>query len=129
MVRRPAGWFAPPRAPSIRRCCYSSATCRPTATFNCGTATPSRCSHPWRGADMGLTDAERARYEWQLWVPDFGERGQEKLKAASVLVSRVGGVGGAVAQQLAVAGVGRLLLAHWGDLRANDLNRQILMSE
>jgi molybdopterin-synthase adenylyltransferase len=75
-----------------------------------------------------LTDAERALYEWQLGVPDFGEAGQLRLKGASVLVSRIGGVGGVVAQQLAVAGIGRLLLAHGGELRANDMNRQVLMS-
>src|SRR5436305_7763313 len=75
-----------------------------------------------------LTDAERALYEWQLSVSEFGEAGQEKLKAASVLISRVGGVGGAVAQQLAAAGVGRLVLAHAGNLRTSDLNRQILMA-
>ncbi len=75
-----------------------------------------------------LTDAERAVYEWQLWVDGFGEPGQEKLKGASVLVSRCGGVGGAVAYQLAAAGIGRLVLAHRGDVRANDLNRQLLMS-
>ena len=34
-----------------------------------------------------LTDEERAIYEWQMWVPDFGEAGQEKLKGASVLIS------------------------------------------
>jgi molybdopterin/thiamine biosynthesis adenylyltransferase len=75
-----------------------------------------------------LTDAERALYEWQLWVPGFGEEGQERLKGASVLVSRCGGVGGVVALELAAAGVGRLVLAHAGNLRANDLNRQLLMS-
>jgi len=75
-----------------------------------------------------LTDAERAVYEWQLGVPGFGEEGQERLKAASVLVSRVGGIGGAVAHQLAAAGVGRIVLAHAGNLRPDDLNRQTLMS-
>lgn len=75
-----------------------------------------------------LTDEERAIYEWQMWTPNFGTAGQEKLKAATVLVSRIGGVGGALAQQLAAAGVGRLILAHAGDLRLNDLNRQVLMS-
>jgi molybdopterin-synthase adenylyltransferase len=75
-----------------------------------------------------LTDAERAQYEWQLWVPGFGEAGQRRLKNATVLISRVGGVGGAVAQQLAAAGVGKLVLAHAGDVRANDLNRQLLMT-
>jgi molybdopterin/thiamine biosynthesis adenylyltransferase len=76
-----------------------------------------------------LTDLEKAIYEWQMWVPDFGEQGQTKLKGASVLVSRCGGVGGAVALQLAAAGVGRLVLAHAGNLKPSDLNRQILMTE
>jgi molybdopterin/thiamine biosynthesis adenylyltransferase len=80
------------------------------------------------GASKPLTDAERSVYEWQLWVPGFGEAGQERLKGASVLVSRCGGVGGVVAYQLAAAGVGRLVLAHAGAVRANDLNRQLLMS-
>ncbi|MCI0463162.1 MAG: HesA/MoeB/ThiF family protein [Gemmataceae bacterium] len=80
------------------------------------------------GAPRPLTDTERAVYEWQLWVDGFGEAGQQKLKGSSVLVSRCGGVGGTVAHQLAAAGVGRLVLAHRGNLRANDLNRQLLMS-
>jgi molybdopterin-synthase adenylyltransferase len=75
-----------------------------------------------------LTDAERERYQWQLWVPGFGEQGQRRLKGASVLVSRCGGVGGCVAYQLAAAGVGRIVLAHAGNLRLNDLNRQLLMT-
>src|SRR5205809_708303 len=80
------------------------------------------------GSAKPLTEAERAIYEWQLWVPDFGEEGQQRLKGASVLISRCGGVGGAVAFELAAAGVGRLVLAHAGNLRANDLNRQLLMT-
>jgi molybdopterin-synthase adenylyltransferase len=75
-----------------------------------------------------LTDVERAVYEWQLWVEGFGEPGQELLKGASVLVSRCGGVGGIVAYHLAAAGVGRLVLAHAGNLRPSDLNRQLLMT-
>jgi molybdopterin-synthase adenylyltransferase len=75
-----------------------------------------------------LSDDERALYEWQRGVTDFGDAGQERLKAATVLVTRVGGVGGCVAHQLAAAGVGRLILAHAGNLRPDDLNRQLLMS-
>src|SRR5579862_7759215 len=77
---------------------------------------------------MALDQSDRETYEWQIWTPGFGEAGQEKLKNASVLVSRVGGVGGAVAYELAAAGVGRLLLAHAGNLRSSDLNRQLLMT-
>jgi molybdopterin/thiamine biosynthesis adenylyltransferase len=75
-----------------------------------------------------LTDAERAVYEWQLDVPGFGEAGQERLKRATVLVTRVGGLGGAVAYNLAAAGIGHLVLAHAGNIRPGDLNRQILMT-
>ncbi|MCA9047582.1 MAG: HesA/MoeB/ThiF family protein, partial [Planctomycetaceae bacterium] len=75
-----------------------------------------------------LTTEERDRYEWQMWTPDIGETGQQKLKAASVLVSRVGGVGGTVAYYLAAAGVGKLVLAHAGSVKPSDLNRQLLMT-
>jgi molybdopterin/thiamine biosynthesis adenylyltransferase len=75
-----------------------------------------------------LSADERDRYQWQLWVRGFGEQGQRRLKAATVFVSRIGGVGGTVAMQLAAAGVGRLILAHAGNLRLNDMNRQMLMS-
>ena len=75
-----------------------------------------------------LTDEERAVYEWQMWVPDFGEAGQQKLKNASVMISRVGGVGSVVAYELAAAGVGKLVLAHAGDVKPSDLNRQLLMT-
>src|SRR4051812_19338218 len=75
-----------------------------------------------------LSQTEREIYSWQFPVTGFGDEGQEKLKAASVLISRCGGLGGVVAHQLAAAGVGRLILAHGGNLKPSDLNRQLLMS-
>jgi molybdopterin/thiamine biosynthesis adenylyltransferase len=75
-----------------------------------------------------LSDEERQRYAWQMTTPDVGETGQQKLKAATVLVTRIGGVGGAAAYYLAAAGVGKLVLAHAGLIRLPDLNRQILMT-
>lgn len=75
-----------------------------------------------------LTADERARYEWQIWIEGFGEAGQRRLKGATVMISRVGGVGGCVAYALAAAGVGKLILAHAGDLKPSDLNRQLLMT-
>ena len=80
-------------------------------------------------AEKELTAAERARYEWQMWVPDFGELGQRKLKGASVLVSRCGGLGGLVAYQLAAAGIGKLVLAHGGSAQSSDLHRQLLITD
>lgn len=75
-----------------------------------------------------LTADEVEAYGWQLPVGGFGEAAQRRLKGASVLVSRVGGLGGMVAFELAAAGVGRLILAHGGALRSDDLNRQLLMT-
>ena len=75
-----------------------------------------------------MTDAERSIYEWQMWVPGYGEDGQEKLKNSSVLISRCGGLGSVAAYELAAAGVGRLLLAHGGNVKPSDLNRQLLMT-
>lgn len=78
--------------------------------------------------DAELTADELDRYAWQLGVTDLGVTGQRRLRRASVLVSRIGGVGGTAALYLAAAGVGRLVLAHAGPIRRNDLNRQLLMS-
>lgn len=79
-------------------------------------------------ADLLLTPEERAVYEWQLDVPGFGEAGQRRLKGASVLISRCGGLGSVVAYELAAAGVGRLIVAHAGNVKPSDLNRQLLMT-
>lgn len=79
-------------------------------------------------ARQPLTDEERAIYEWQIWVPEFGETGQEALKGASVLISRCGGLGSVVAYELAAAGVGKLVIAHAGNVTLSDLNRQLLMT-
>jgi len=84
---------------------------------------------PDRGVAADLLSAEELdRYSWQAEVADLGRTGQRRLKEATVLVSRIGGVGGTAALYLAAAGVGRLVLAHAGPIRRNDLNRQILMA-
>jgi molybdopterin/thiamine biosynthesis adenylyltransferase len=67
-------------------------------------------------------------YTWQADIPNFGRAAQETLRGSTALVSRVGGLGGPLAFSLAAAGVGRIILAHRGDLRPDDLNRQILMT-
>ena len=77
---------------------------------------------------MDLSADDRETYAWQLDVPGFGDAGQAKLRGATALVSRVGGLGGPLAQSLASAGFGKIILAHGGSLREDDLNRQILMS-
>lgn len=77
---------------------------------------------------MNLTPSELERYHRQMMLPNFGEAGQKRLKSATVLVTGVGGLGGTSALYLAVAGVGRLILVRGGDLRLDDLNRQVLMT-
>jgi len=75
----------------------------------------------------GLTDRDREMFKRQIQMPGFGEEAQAKLKASSALVSRVGGLGGPAALYLAMAGIGKIIIAHSGDLTWSNLNRQILM--
>lgn len=81
-----------------------------------------------QGRKKSLTELEAEIYSWQTPVTGFGLAGQEKLKGASVLVTRCGGLGGVVAYELAAAGVGRLVIAHAGNVKPSDLNRQLLMT-
>ena len=79
-------------------------------------------------ASVTLNQEEKATYAWQMTVPGFGEAGQEKLRNASVMISRCGGLGSVVAYELAAAGIGRMVLAHAGNVKHSDLNRQLLMT-
>ena len=76
-----------------------------------------------------LTVDERLRYDRQIGYGVLSDEGQQRLKAATALVTRVGGLGGPAALALAMAGVGRIIIAHGGDLETPDLNRQLLGSE
>ena len=67
------------------------------------------------------------RYARQLDL--LGEEGQKKLKDSTVFVAGIGGLGGTAALYLAAAGIGKLILAHEGEIVLPDLNRQILMEE
>ena len=69
-----------------------------------------------------LSERDQAIYEWQMDVPGLGITGQEKLRGATALVSRIGGVGGPLCLALAAAGIGRLIIAHGGNLKPSDLN-------
>jgi molybdopterin/thiamine biosynthesis adenylyltransferase/rhodanese-related sulfurtransferase len=76
-----------------------------------------------------LTPAERSRYARHLSLPEVGLMGQQKLKASSVLLVGLGGLGSPVALYLAAAGVGRLGLVDPDTVDASNLQRQILHSE
>ncbi len=73
-----------------------------------------------------LTESEKERYARHLVLPEIGTQGQEKLKAASVLVIGAGGLGSPVSMYLAAAGVGRIGLADFDNVDVTNLHRQIL---
>ncbi len=74
-----------------------------------------------------LTDFDLEVYKRQIQLPGFGVEAQTKLRNSSALVSRVGGLGGPVALYLAMAGIGKIVVAHGGDLTPSNMNRMILM--
>ena len=73
---------------------------------------------------MGRADTLLER---QSTLPGWTEEHQARLSKSQVFLAGIGGVGGVVAQYLAMGGVGTLVLVHSGDLELPDLNRQTLM--
>ncbi len=71
-----------------------------------------------------MNDFEREKYSRQILL--FGEEGQEKLKNAKVLVAGAGGLGSPVSTYLAIAGVGKIILADFDSVDPSNLNRQFL---
>jgi adenylyltransferase/sulfurtransferase len=73
-----------------------------------------------------LTHAEIRRYSRHLIMPEVGLKGQQKLKAASVLVIGTGGLGSPTAMYLAAAGVGRIGLVDYDVVDESNLQRQVI---
>lgn len=59
-------------------------------------------------------------------MPEFGMVGQEKLRAARVLIVGLGGLGSPAAMYLAAAGVGTLGLVEFDTVDESNLQRQII---
>lgn len=69
------------------------------------------------------------RYHRQMLLPGFGEAGQKKLLASTALVVGCGALGTVIANMLARAGVGHLIIVDRDFIEMTNLQRQVLFDE
>lgn len=74
-----------------------------------------------------LNEIDLERYRRQLMLDGFNMEHQHRMKASTALIAGIGGLGGTAAAYLAVAGIGKMIFAHYGNLTLSNMNRQILM--
>ena len=79
-----------------------------------------------RASRPPLTREEVLRYARHLVLPEIGVQGQQRLKAARVLLVGAGGLGSPVALYLAAAGVGAIGIVDDDAVDVTNLQRQIL---
>ena len=75
---------------------------------------------------MSLNDQDKRRYSRHLLLNEVGERGQEKLKNAKVLVVGAGGLGCPILMYLSAAGVGHIGVIDDDIVDESNLQRQVL---
>lgn len=68
------------------------------------------------------------RYSRHLLLPQIGEAGQARLRAARVLLIGLGGLGSPAAMYLAASGVGHLVLVDFDHVELSNLQRQVIHS-
>ena len=73
-----------------------------------------------------LTNDEIKRYSRHLILPEVGVEGQERLKAAKVLLIGSGGLGSPLALYLTAAGVGTIGMVEFDTVDFSNLQRQII---
>lgn len=81
---------------------------------------------PLVGPAAPLTASEFARYSRHVLLPEVGEIGQRRLKAARVLVIGAGGLGAPALQYLAAAGVGVIGVIDDDIVDESNLQRQVI---
>jgi len=75
------------------------------------------------------SEIDLARYHRQMLLPGFGEAGQKKLLGATALVVGCGALGTVIANMLARAGVGHLIIVDRDFIEMTNLQRQVLFDE
>jgi molybdopterin-synthase adenylyltransferase len=73
-----------------------------------------------------MNDDQLLRYSRQILLPQVGFEGQERLRAARVLIVGMGGLGSPVAMYLAASGVGHLVIVDHDQVDLSNLQRQIV---
>jgi sulfur-carrier protein adenylyltransferase/sulfurtransferase len=73
-----------------------------------------------------LTNEEIKRYSRHLILPEVGVEGQERIKAAKVLLIGSGGLGSPLALYLTAAGVGTIGMVEFDTVDFSNLQRQII---
>jgi adenylyltransferase/sulfurtransferase len=75
---------------------------------------------------MIMNDEQLMRYSRHLLLPQVDLEGQEKLRAAKVMIVGLGGLGSPVSLYLAAAGIGELVVCDHDKVEISNLQRQIL---
>ena len=73
-----------------------------------------------------LTNEEIKRYSRHLILPEVGVEGQERIKAARVLIIGSGGLGSPLALYLSAAGVGTIGMVDFDTVDLGNLHRQVI---
>ncbi|NLF52582.1 MAG: HesA/MoeB/ThiF family protein [Leptolinea sp.] len=76
-----------------------------------------------------LTEYDLVRYQRQMIIQGWGEKGQQKIKNSKIFIIGAGGLGSSVALYLASAGVGDIRICDDDRVELSNLNRQILHAD
>jgi amino acid adenylation domain-containing protein len=76
-----------------------------------------------------LSENEKTRYQRQLILKDWGIGSQERLKGSTVFAAGAGGSGSPLLQQLALIGIGTIIVCDHDEVELSNLNRQVLHDE